>query len=94
MSDVKFVDGIRAYKPHQKAPDFVKADFQINAEELIKTLETGPEVVRWTLKESKSGTYYLSVNDFKPKQGGDQGGGSAPPASGPPSDDFDDDIPF
>ena len=99
--EVKFVDGLRAFKPHANAPDFVKAALEINISELLGWLNAQDgEKVRLDLKESKSGTYYCSVNDFTPDPSRGSGvgdsRGSAPPQDfvPPPSDDFDDDIPF
>lgn len=108
--EMKFVDGLRAFKPHANAPDFVKAALEINISELVTWLNAQEgEKVRLDLKESRSGTYYCSVNDFTPDPNRGSGGasaGSSPPPDGdfgpppsedfgpPPSDDYDDDIPF
>ncbi len=90
-------------------PDFVKAALEINIHELVGWLNAQEgEKVRLDLKESRSGTYYCSVNDFVPDPGrgssGSDSGGPTPPGDygpppsedfgPPPSDDFDDDIPF
>ena len=68
MSDITFVNGINFYKPHEKAPDFVKANGQINKAELIEFLESQPDKFRFALKESKNGKYYAAVDDYKPKE--------------------------
>tara|TARA_R110000751_G_C13410282_1_gene438905 strand:+ start:37 stop:339 length:303 start_codon:yes stop_codon:yes gene_type:complete len=100
MKDIKFVDGLRAFKPHVNAPDFVKAALEINIEELISWLKSQQgEKVRLDLKESKSGTYYCAVNTFTPKNQGEKPVGNNGPApsrdfDNPPADDFDDDVPF
>lgn len=93
--EIKFVDGLRAYKPHANAPDFVKAALEINISELQGWLNAQEgEKVRLDLKESKSGTYYCSVNDFTPDPsrgngGSDYRGSTATGNSGPPpSEDF------
>ena len=102
MSEMKFVDGLRAFKPHANAPSFVIAALEINTAELQTWLAQQGEKVRLDLKESRSGTYYCSVNEFVPKP---QSQGYDPQKSGeatvpkndfgpPPSDGFDDDIPF
>ena len=89
----EFVDGMRAYKPHQNAPDFVKADIEIDIAELSRWLTGRDNKVRLSLKEARSGNYYLEVNTFKPKQ--ENRGYDVPPNDGfPPPDDFDDDLPF
>jgi len=93
MSDIKFIDGLRAFKPHQNAPDFVKAQIQIDVAELTQWLSTQTEEkVRADLKESKSGTYYLAVNNFKPDSRNT--GGSGQDGGPPPAADFDSDLPF
>ena len=97
--EVRFVDGLRAFKPHANAPGFVKAALQINRPELIEWLRAQDgDDIRLDLKESKNGAYYTAVNDFKPdpsRKEGTNTGASAPNDFGPPPpDDFDDDIPF
>lgn len=85
--EVKFVDGLRAYKPHGNAPDFVKAALEINIQELQGWLSAQEgEKVRLDLKESKSGTYYCSVNDFTPDSS--RGGGGSDSRNSAPARDF------
>jgi len=67
MSD--FVDGLRAYKPSEKAPDFVVANLLANAKELSEWLSENADAegfVRFTIKESKGGKYYCQKDDYKP----------------------------
>jgi len=91
MSEIKFVDGLRVWPPHERAPDFVKGAMTVNVPELKAWLEQQRESqIRVDIKVSKGGKWYLAVNDYKP-QGGTNTGASAPP---PPADDFDQDIPF
>ena len=98
MKEKQFIDGIRAYKAHPNAPDFVKAQFQVFRDELIEFLKKQPEKFRFDLKESQKGTYYCEKNDFQPKDTGASAG--APSGSGEfkqsdyPPDDFDSDLPF
>ena len=68
MSDITFVNGINFYKPHEKAPDFVISNGQINKAELIEFLESQPDKFRFVVKESKNGKYYAAVDDYKPKE--------------------------
>lgn len=98
--EVKFVDGLRAFKPHANAPEFVKAALEINISELRDWLDAQQgDKVRLDLKESRSGTYYCSVNNFTPDPGRGSGNSAprdaAPPdhSEPPPADDYDD-IPF
>ena len=67
MSETQFVDGLRAYRPHERAPDFVKANLKVDRDELIEWLKGQPEIVRIDIKESRGGNYYAAVNDYKPK---------------------------
>ena len=60
-----FPNGIKAFKPNDKAPEFVKADILINKSELIQWLGDKDNEVKLTLKLSKGGTYYLEVNEYK-----------------------------
>jgi hypothetical protein len=65
----KFIDGLMAKKPHENAPDFVKAKISIKREELIKTLQgMDCEWLNADLKESKEGKYYVAIDDWKPEK--------------------------
>ena len=69
MSTVTFPEGIKTFKPNEKAPSFVKANLVINKTELLAWLSSQGETVRLDVLESKTGDkYYLSVNDFTPAQ--------------------------
>jgi hypothetical protein len=58
-------------KPHEKAPDYVKANISIKVEDLGKWLrekyKSGEEWVNIDVKESKGGKWYAAVSTFKPK---------------------------
>ena len=68
MKDNKFVDGLIAKRPHEKAPEFVKCTLSIKREELIKWLlgQTG-EWINVDVKESNKPPYkwYAAVNEWK-----------------------------
>lgn len=68
MADKKFPNGIRAFKPNEKAPSFVKAEIVITNEDLRAWLLLEKGEVKLTLKESQKGTYYLDVNTFESNQ--------------------------
>jgi len=90
--DMKFVNGLIAKKPHERAPEFVKAKLSMRREELIEWLQQqSGEWVNADVKESRAGTWYISVDDWKPNNQQDTGSNYPPP---PPPEDFDDDIPF
>ena len=68
MADIKFVDGMIAKKPHERAPEFIKATLAIRVEELIAWLQA-QEHNGWLavdIKESKNGKWYAQLNEFKP----------------------------
>ena len=60
-----FPNGIKAFKPNDIAPEFVKADILINKSELIRWLDDKDNEVKLTVKLSQKGTYYLEVNEYK-----------------------------
>ena len=106
MTDNKpqFVDGLIVKKPNDNAPDFVKCAISIKRSELISWLSTRTEDwINLDVKESKKGSWYASVNDFKPSkqdayaaqnqppQGSNQGQQTAASAN-QLDDDFD--VPF
>lgn len=65
--DAKFVPGMFAKKPHERAPDFVKARLSIKVPEVREYL--GAEEKEWInldLKESRDGKYYLQVDEWEP----------------------------
>mgnify|MGYP006126086865 FL=1 len=91
--EIKFVNGLRAFKPHQKAPPYVIANFVVNIEELKAWVNEQTEDLRLDLMESKSLTYYVKVNDFTPDSSKRQDV-SETTESVTSEDNFDDDIPF
>ena len=66
MAELEFLHGIRVYKPN--APEFIIADIDIETSDLMAWLHSQGERVKLTVKLSKSGTYYVQVNDFKVKE--------------------------
>lgn len=68
MNDPQFVDGMIAKKPHENAPDFIKCALAVKRKELIEWLENhGTEWINIDVKESKKGSWYAQVNDYKPQ---------------------------
>ena len=66
---MEFPKGLFANKPHEKAPDFVKAGLNIKRDEFIEWLKSQPESVNLDIKESKDGSkWYASVNEWKPEK--------------------------
>ena len=50
---MEFPKGLFANKPHEKAPDFIKAGLNIKRDEFIEWLKGQPESVNLDIKESK-----------------------------------------
>ena len=93
MSDIIFVNGLGARKPHENAPSFVIADLSVKVADLHEWLNTNQGLandagyINLSLKESKAGKFYIAVNDYKPK--------SETPSVKQPANDIDDsDVPF
>lgn len=65
-----FAEGFIAKKPHDKAPDFVKAHISVKVEDAIKFLQDSNKKgwVNLDLKEAKSGNFYLELNEWKPEK--------------------------
>lgn len=73
MSEPKpkvFVEGVRFFKPNAKAPTWIKGNVTINLQELrefIKKQDFKEPIMRIDLcKSEKKGTYYFTLNDWKP----------------------------
>ena len=67
-NETKFVNGLRVFKPHEKAPDFVKLNFLADAQELADWLLANKDEegkVRFDLLKSQKENLYLKLNDYK-----------------------------
>lgn len=97
MSDIEFVDGLIVKAPHEKAPDFVKAQISIKVADLGMWLrekhKAGEEWVNLDVKEAKSGKWYAAVNTYK-KESEPKAQPAKQAAPKRPTDDLEDDIPF
>jgi hypothetical protein len=94
--EIEFVDGLIVKAPHENAPDYVKANISIKVEDLGKWLrgkyKAGDQWVNLDVKVAKSGKWYASVSNFKPKQ--PDSTRKIEPKTGHPVADIDSDIPF
>lgn len=62
-----FLNGLWVEKPHVNAPDFVKAKLSINVEKMLESLKaTNEKYINLDLKESKEGTFYAEIDEWKP----------------------------
>lgn len=93
MNEVKFVKGLFANKPHERAPDFIVCELSIKADELVGFLnDQDGEWINLQVKvpqktnPDKPRRLVVAINDWKP-----EGGNQRKPAK---KDDFDDDLPF
>ena len=91
-SSTEFVDGLRAYAPNERAPDYIIANATIDRDALAAWLAGRAPQVRVVIKRSQGGKYYAAVDTYKRQ--------SAPSkpvedCQQPEHDDFQDsDIPF
>lgn len=80
MAEQKFIDGVKAFKP--KA-DFIKAELVISLNQFVKFCKDNPDLLttyngekqlKIQVKESKNGTWYAALNEYKPvdKQAGNK----------------------
>jgi hypothetical protein len=74
-NDMIFADGIRVFTPHEKAPSFVVAEIVIQPRSFTEWIKKNVDLlttykdekqIKLQLRESKGGTLYIVVNDFKP----------------------------
>lgn len=88
MADLEFVKGLIVKAPHEKAPDFVKANISIKVADLKEWLSgRGEDWVNIDVKVSREGKWYAAVSQFKK----DETRSSKPVKA---ADDSEDDIPF
>ncbi len=68
-NDIEFVNGLIVKAPHERAPDFVKAQISIKVADLGIWLrekhKAGEEWVNVDVKVAKSGKWYASVSQYK-----------------------------
>jgi len=67
MADKQFVTGMRVFKPKDTAPEFVKGQLVLNANEIIPWIEanaSGDGSIRIDIKEGRSGNWYCEKNTY------------------------------
>lgn len=71
-----FVEGVRFFKPRENAPTWIKGNIIINLQELrefIKKQDFKEPTMRIDLcKSDKKGTYYFTLNTWKPTKKEDE----------------------
>jgi len=69
----EFIDGLIVRRPHENAPDFIKAKISIKREALIKWLQKhNDEWINGDIKVSRENKLYVQVNDWKPNKQQDE----------------------
>jgi hypothetical protein len=67
---LEFPNGIRAFQPTKNAPEWVRGSLVLNKTELMDWLRSQGNEIRLDIKQSKKGSWYLSVSDFTPQEKG------------------------
>jgi len=65
-----FVNGLRVFKPNEKAPEFVKANLVINCKELVEFMRANHTdgQIRVDIKLAKTGNLYAELNTWKKRE--------------------------
>jgi hypothetical protein len=70
MAEPIYIDGLNAFAPHEKAPEWVKASISIDPIRFAEFMRNNPQhindkgYIRADLKVSSKGKYYIAVNTF------------------------------
>lgn len=98
MKESKFVPGLFANKPHERAPDFVVCEGAISVAKMREALKnSNEEWINFQIKTpinvdpEKPRRLTVAINDWKPETGNER---KAQPKQASMKDDFEDDIPF
>jgi hypothetical protein len=61
-----FADGMKAFKPHDRAPEFVKAELVIDCQQFEDFMKANHVMgeIRITIKEGQKGPYYAALNTY------------------------------
>ena len=69
-NETKFIPGLMAKAPHDRAPEYVKAKLSIKRQELLAWLQDQPgDWINADVKVSQNGKWYVALDDWKPNQG-------------------------
>jgi len=98
VKESKFVPGLFANKPHERAPDFVVCEGAISVAKMREALKnSNEEWINFQIKTpinvdpEKPRRLTVAINDWKPETGNER---KAQPKQASMKDDFEDDIPF
>lgn len=63
----QFIPGLRIFPPKGKTPDFIKFNGILTKKELMDFLKTvDSDELRFQVKESKKGGYYVEIDTWNP----------------------------
>jgi malate synthase len=103
VKESKFVPGLFANKPHERAPDFVVCEGAISVAKMREALNnSNEEWINFQIKTpmnvdpEKPRRLTVAINDWKPETGNERKAHerNAQPKQASMEDDFEDDIPF
>lgn len=99
MADDKpFAAGLIYKRPHERAPEFVKAEISIKVEEFVPFLEAHAKPDGWVnlqVKESRGGKLYVQLNHYTADKSRSAPTLSTGPGIDYPKDDINpEDVPF
>ena len=68
-NEVIFANGMKAFKPNERAPDFVIADLVIDQRQFNDFMLANHVMgeVRVTIKQGQKGPYYAALNTWRPE---------------------------
>lgn len=100
-SETEFVDGLRVYAPHERAPDYIIANVQLDRDVLTAWLAGRAPQIRIVIKRSQGGKLYAAVDTYQrdntsePRQPSRAPVRDCPqPDQGNAAEEFSDEIPF
>lgn len=64
-SETEFVDGLRVYAPHERAPEYIIANASLDRDALTAWLAGRAPQIRVVIKRSQGGKYYAAVDTYK-----------------------------
>jgi hypothetical protein len=100
MAKTVYVDGMRVFKPHANAPDFVKGTLLITVNDLIVFAKANEQYMRdykgakqlpCQILSNDNGDLSITLDTFKPSN---QDGGSEPQGAPPSGGDVGSELPF
>ena len=78
MVEIKFIEGMIAKKPHEKAPAFVKVNLSVKIADFLffANRHSKNGWMNITIKESKGGKFYAELDTYEPRETPPEYGGN------------------